>query len=103
MKRQIACAVAASGIRQSVGDRRFPGGWPRDFWIRSMETIPITGKRVHDARLFAVLHYPLATIRQLPQAACQAHPRCRSPDRDRVLRGSRFFDTHSGLIVEISD
>ena len=33
-----------------------------------METIPITGQRVHDARLVAVLHYPLATIRQLPQA-----------------------------------
>ena len=39
-----------------------------------METIPITGKRVHDARLVAVLHYPLATIRQLPQAGARHIP-----------------------------
>jgi hypothetical protein len=43
-----------------------------------METIPITGKGVDDAGLVAVLHYPLATIRQLPQAAYQAHPRLQS-------------------------
>ena len=44
----------------------FPARRDRDFWIRSMQTIPITGKRVRDARVVAVLHNPLPTIRQLP-------------------------------------
>ena len=62
-----------SGSPLAIG--AFPGGRGRDFWIRSLEAIPITGKRVHDTRLVAVLRYPLATIRQLPQAACPAHSR----------------------------
>ena len=65
MKRQIGCA----GSRLPRPPVRwqsplFLADKPEIFaqWIRWMETIPITGKRVHDARLVAVLHNPLAPI-----------------------------------------
>src|SRR5438552_6028158 len=65
MKRQIGCA--GSRLRHLTvrwQSALFLADKPEIFaqWIRWMETIPITGKRGHDARLVAVLHNPLAPI-----------------------------------------